>query len=150
MRTATLAIVASGLAILGWIALPTQQGVVVLAIIAIVGVQAVRMRPPAREATGRRLRPTTVVNSILALGIAAIPGSLVVTGLSGGRTAAPIVLGIGLAAFGVIAFAVYSFAWAATHRATPAAILAVTVAGIVSSWLVLPGFLDQLAGRNPF
>jgi heme/copper-type cytochrome/quinol oxidase subunit 4 len=106
--------------------------------------------PPTRDATGRRLRSTTVVNSVMAVGIAAIPIGIAAIGLVGGRSAATVVLGIGFAEFGLIAFALYSFVWVATRRATLAATVALIVAGIVAILLALPAFLDQLAGRNPF
>ena len=149
-RTGMIAIIAVGLASLAWIALPTQQGFVALAILVVVGALAIRNRPPTRDATGRRLRPTTVVNSVMAVGIAAIPIGIAVVSLTGGRSAAPVVLGIGVAEFGLIAFALYSFVWVATERATLAAAVALIVAGITSMLLAFPAFLDQLAGRNPF
>jgi hypothetical protein len=149
-RTGTIAIIAVGMAILAWVALPTQQGFVALAILAILGALAVRKRPPTRDATGRRLRSTTVVNSVMVVGIAAIPIGIATIGLVGGQSAATVVLGIGFAEFGLIAFALYSFVWVATRRATLAATVALIVAGIVSILLALPAFLDQLAGRNPF
>ena len=60
------------------------------------------------------------------------------------------VLGIGFAAFGLAAFALYSFVWVATKRATLAATVALTVAGTAALMFAVPAFLDQLAGRNPF
>jgi hypothetical protein len=149
-HTGAIAIVAVGLAIAAWVALPTQQGFVALAVILVLGVLAVMNRPPTRDATGRRLRSTTVVNSVLVIGLAAIPIGIAAIGLTGGRSAAPIALGIGFAEFGLIAFALYSLVWAATRRTTLAAALALIVAGIVWFLLALPAFLDQLAGRNPF
>jgi hypothetical protein len=148
--TGMIAIIAVGLATLAWVALPTQQGFVALAIIAIVGALAVWKRPPTRDATGRRLRPTTVVNAVTAVGIVAIPIGIAAVGPVGGQTAATVVLGIGFAEFGLVAFALYSFVWAMTKRATLAATVALAVAGIVAIWLTVPAFLDQLAGRNPF
>jgi hypothetical protein len=56
-----------------WVARPTQQGFVALAVLATAGALAVWKRPAVRDATGRRLRPTTVVNAVLAIGIVAIP-----------------------------------------------------------------------------
>jgi hypothetical protein len=144
------AIIAVGLAILAWVALPTQQGFVALAVLAVIGALAVWKRPPTRDTTGRRLRPTTIVNAVAAVGIAAIPAGFLAVGLVGGRNAATVVLGIGLAEFGFVAFALYSFVWAVTRRATLAATAALTGAGIVAVWFAGPAFLDQLAGRNPF
>ena len=138
------------LAIAAWVALPTQQGFVALVILAIVGALAVWKRPPTRDATGRRRRPTTVVNAVTAFGIAALPIGILAVGLAGGRSAAPVVLGIGLTVFGLVAFALYSLAWAATRRAALAATVALIVAGFAALWLAGPAFLDQLAGRNPF
>ena len=91
---------------------------------------------------------TTVVNTVLAAGIVAIP--IAGVDLAGGQSAATVVLGIGFAEFGLGAFALYSFAWALTKRATPAATVALAVAGVVAIWFTGPAFLDQLAGRNPF
>ena len=145
-----IAIVAVGLAILAWVALPTQQGLVALAVIVVLGVLAVMNRPPTRDASGRRLRSTSAVNSVLAIGIAAVPIGIMAIGLVGNQTAAPAVLGIGLAEFGLVAFALYSFVWVATKRTTLAAAVALIVAGIVFISFGLPAFLDQLAGRNPF
>jgi hypothetical protein len=118
-------------------------------LIAVVAV-AVWTRPPTRDATGRQIRPTLVVNAVLALGLIAIPLGIAAAGLFGGRSAAPLVLGIGLAEFGLGAFVLDSFAWALTKRATLAATVALVVAGIGAGWLSIPAFLDQLAGRNPF
>jgi hypothetical protein len=148
--TATIAIIAVGLAILAWVALPTQQGFVALAVLAIVGALAVWKRPPSRDATGRRLRSTTVVNAVTAIGIAAIPIGIAAVGLVGGRNASTVVLGIGFAAFGLVAFALYSVVWAVTRRGTLAATVALTAAGIGALWFTAPTFLDQLAGRGPF
>jgi hypothetical protein len=60
------------------------------------------------------------------------------------------VLGIGVAEFGLLSFALYSFAFVATKRPAFGATIALTVAGVISAWLALPAFFDQLAGRNPF
>jgi hypothetical protein len=147
---AGIAIIGLGLAILAWVALPTQQGLVALAVLVILGVLAVRQRPPTRDETGRRLRSTTIVNSALAIGIASIPVGVAAVGLLGGQSAAPLIVGIGLAGFGLLAFSLYSFVWVATKRATLAAALALSGAGVVSAWLALPAFFDQLIGRNPF
>jgi len=147
---AAIAVVGVGLAILAWVALPTQQGFVVLIVIVILGGLAVRKRPPARDATGRRIRSTTIVNSALAVGIVAIPIGLACVGLLGGQSAAPLIVGIGLAGFGLLAFTLYSFVWVATKRATLAAAIALAVAGVATTWLAFPAILDQLAGRNPF
>ncbi len=148
--TRTIAIIAVGLAMLAWVALPTQQGFVALAVLAVVGALAVWKRPPTRDAAGRRSRPTTVVNAVLAIGIVAIPIGIAAVGLVSGRNAATVVLGIGLAEFGLVAFVLYSFAWAVTKRATLSATVALTISAIVSISLAGPAFLDQLAGRNPF
>jgi hypothetical protein len=148
--TGAMAVIVVGLAILAWVALPTQQGFVALAVLVIIGGLAVRKRPPTRDAAGRRIRATTVVNSVTAVGIAAIPLGVAAVGLVGGQSAATVVLGIGFAEFGLIAFALYSFVWVVTRRTTIAATVALSVAGIVSVWLALPAFFDQLAGRNPF
>jgi asparagine N-glycosylation enzyme membrane subunit Stt3 len=148
--TAAISIIGLGLAILAWVALPTQQGFVALTILVILGGLAVRTRPPSRDETGRRVRATTIVNSALAVGIAAIPIGIAAVGLLGGQSVAPVIVGIGLAGFGLLAFALYSFAFVATRRSTLAATVALSVAGVVSAWLALPAFLDQLAGRNPF
>ncbi len=148
--TGLIGIVVVGLAILGWVALPTQQGFVVLAFIATVGVLAIWKRPPNMDETGRRLRPTTVVNTALAVGIGAIPIGIAGVGLVGGRSAAPLILGIGFAAFGLGAFVLYSIVWALTKRVTLAATVALAVAGVAAVWLTAPAILDQLAGRNPF
>jgi asparagine N-glycosylation enzyme membrane subunit Stt3 len=148
--TAAIAIIGLGLAILAWVALPTQQGFVALTVLVVLGGVAVRKRPPTRDETGRRIRSTTIVNSVALIGIAAIPVGVAGIGLVGGQSAAPVIVGIGVAGFGLIAFAVYSFIWVATKRTTFAAAIALSVAGLVSVWLVLPAFLDQLAGRNPF
>jgi membrane-bound metal-dependent hydrolase YbcI (DUF457 family) len=145
-----IAIILAGLATVAWVALPTQQGFVALAVIIIVGALAIWKRPPTRDATGRRIRPTTVVNTVLAVGMIAIPIGIAAVGLIGGRSAAPLVLGIGFAEFGFEVFALYSLAWAVTRRAKLAASLALVVAGIAATWLSVPAFLDQLAGRNPF
>lgn len=146
-----VATVGVGLTILAWVNLPTQQGLVALAVLAIVGALAIWKRPPTRDATGRRLRPTTVVNAVTGVGIAAIPIGIVAVGLvAGGGSAATVVLGIGLAVFGLLAFALYSLVWAATKRVTLAATVALAVAGVVALWFTVPAFLDQLAGRNPF
>src|SRR6266849_4793101 len=126
-----IAIIAVGLAILAWVALPTQQGFVALTVLIVVGALAVWKRPPARDTTGRRLRPTTVVNAVTAVGIAAIPIGVLAVGLVGGQSAATVVLGIGMAEFGCIAFALYSLVWAVTRQATLAATAALTGAGIV-------------------
>src|SRR5258708_7562273 len=98
--TGLTAIVTAGLATVAWVALPTQQGFVALAVIIVVGALAIWNRPPARDATGRRIRPTTVVNTVLVLGMLAIPIGIAGVGLAGGRSAAPLVLGIGFAVFG--------------------------------------------------
>ena len=148
--TAAIAIIGLGLAILAWVALPTQQGFVALTVLVILGALAVRKRPPTRDEAGQRIRSTTIVNSVALIGIAAIPVGVAGIGLVGGRSAAPVIVGIGVAGFGLIAFALYSFIWLATRRTTLAAAIALTVAGVVSAWLALPAFLDQLAGRNPF
>jgi asparagine N-glycosylation enzyme membrane subunit Stt3 len=148
--TAAISIIGLGLAILAWVALPTQQGFVALTILVILGGLAVRTCPPSRDETGRRVRATTIVNSALAVGIAAIPIGIAAVGLLGGQSVAPVIVGIGLAGFGLLAFALYSFAFVATRRSTLAATVALSVAGVVSAWLALPAFLDQLAGRNPF
>lgn len=148
--TGLIGIVVVGLASLARVALPTQQGFVALAMIAIVGALAIWKRPPIRDETGHRLRPTTVVNTVLAIGIVAIPIGIAGVGLAGGRSAAPVILGIGFAAFGLGAFALYSLAWAVTKRATLAATIALTVAGVAAMWFTVPAILDQLAGRNPF
>jgi asparagine N-glycosylation enzyme membrane subunit Stt3 len=148
--TAAMAIIGLGLAILAWVALPTQQGLVALTVLVILGVLAIRRRPPARDGTGRRMRSTTIVNSALALGIVAVPIGIAAVGLLGGQSAAPLIVGIGLAGFGLMAFALYSFVWVATKRASVAAAVALSVAGVVSAWLVLPALFDQVAGRNPF
>jgi hypothetical protein len=141
-------VVASALG--GWVALPTQQGIVALAVLVLVGSVAIVNRPPARDATGRPVRPTLIVNALLGVGLSAIPLAFAVAGVTGGRTAAPIVVGIAIALFGSLAFALYSFIWIAIQRATPAGALAITTAGFVSIALTLPRLLDQLAGRNPF
>jgi asparagine N-glycosylation enzyme membrane subunit Stt3 len=148
--TAAIAIIGLGLAILAWVALPTRQGFVALTVLVVLGGVAVRKRPPTRDETGRRIRSTTIVNSVALIGIAAIPVGFAGIGLVGGQSAAPVIVGIGVAGFRLIAFAVYSFIWVATKRTTFAAAIALSVAGLVSVWLVLPAFLDQLAGRNPF
>jgi hypothetical protein len=146
-----LGIIGGGLTILAWVALPTQQGFVALAVLAIVGALAVWKRPPTRDTTGRRIRPTTIVNALTAVGIAAIPIGIIAVGLTAhDQNAASVVVGIGFAVFGLVGFALYSFVWAVTRRATLAATVALTVAGIVALWLAVPAFLDQLAGRNPF
>ena len=147
---AAIALVGAGLVALAWFALPTQQGFVALAVIATAGAMAVWRRPPAADASGRRLRPTSIVNAALVIGIGAIPIGLAGAGLTGGRSAATVVLGIGFAVFGLGAFALYSLTWALTKRAAPAAAMALAVAGAVAVWLTAPAFLDQLAGRNPF
>jgi hypothetical protein len=144
------AIIAAGLATLSWVALPTQQGFVVLAVLIVVGAIAVWKRPPRKDAAGGLIRPTAVVNGALVAAIIAIPIGIVAVGLAGGRSAAPLVAGIGVAEFGLGAFVLYSLAWAMTKRATLAAILAFGLAGIAAVWLSVPAFLDQLAGRNPF
>jgi hypothetical protein len=150
-RDLSLTAVAVAISVLGWAALPTQQGFVALADLVIVGVLAVRYRPPTRDATTRRLRPTTLVNAITAIGIAAVPiGVLAVGPLAGGRHAATVVLGVGFAVFGILGFALYSFAWVATRRPTLAATVALVISGAVALWLAVPAFLDQIAGRNPF
>jgi hypothetical protein len=148
--SAMIGVVVVGLATLAWVALPTQQGFVALAMLATAGALAVWKRPPVRDATGRRLRPTTVVNAALAIGIVAIPIGIAGVGLVGGRSAATVVLGIGFSAFGLGAFGLYSLAWALAKRATLAATVALAVAGVVAVWLTASAFLDQLAGRNPF
>ena len=118
--------------------------------IAMVGALAVWKRPPIKDQTGRTLRPTTVVNTVVAVGIVAIPIGIAGVGLTGGQSAATVVLGIGFAGFGLGAFALYSFAWALPKRATLAATVILAIAGVVAIWLTGPAFLDQLAGRNPF
>jgi hypothetical protein len=148
--TAAIAIIGLSLVILGWIVLPTQQGLVALTVLVILGGLAVWKRPPTRDETGRRIRATMIVNSALAVGIVAIPIGLAAVGLLGGQSAAPLIVGIGLAGFGLLASSLYSFVWVATKRATLAAVLALSGAGVVSAWLALPAILDQLAGRNPF
>lgn len=147
--TGMIGIVVLGLATLGWVALPTQQGFVVLAVIATVGALATWKRPPLRDETGRRLRPTTLVNTVFAVGIGAIPIGMAGVALVGGRSAAPVILGIGFAAFGLAAFGIYSIVWAMTKRATLAATIALTLAGVAAVWITAPAILDQLAGRNP-
>jgi hypothetical protein len=144
------AVAALGVAAVAWFALPTQQGYVALAGLVACGGLAIRRRPPARDATGRRLLPTTIVQAALAVGIAAIPVGLLGVGLVGGRSAAPVVLGIGVAGFGLGAFALYSLTWALTRRAALAATLALAAAGVGAAWLTVPAVLDQLAGRDPF
>ena len=141
---------AAGLAIVAWIALPTQQGFVALAVIVVVGLLAVWNRPPMRDATGSLVRPTLVVRTALVVGLIAIPVGIAGVGLIGGRSAAPVVLAIGVAEFGLGALVLDTFAWVVARRATLAAIVAVVVAGIAAAWFTLPAFLDQLAGRNPF
>lgn len=117
----------------------------------VVGALALWKRPPTMDATGRRVRPTTVVNAAAGIGIVAVPIGVAAVGLvPRGQSAATVVLGIGFAIFGFIAFALYSFVWAGTKRATLAATVALAVAGIVALWLAVPALLDQLAGRNPF
>jgi hypothetical protein len=148
--TGLTAIITAGLAIVAWVALPTEQGFVALAVIIVVGALAIWNRPPARDATGRRIRPTTVVNAILVLGMVAIPFGIAGVGLAGGRSAAPLILGIGFAVFALGAFPLYSFAWAVTKRPLLAATVALVVAGIAAASFSVPAFLDQLAGRNPF
>jgi hypothetical protein len=148
--TGLTAIIAAAVATLAWVALPTQQGFVALAVLIVVGALAVWNRPPMRDATGRRIRATTVVNSALIVGLIAIPIGIAVVGLSGGRSAAPLVAGIGFTEFGLAAFVLYSFAWAVTKRPPLAATLALVVAGIAAAWFSVPAFFDQLAGHNPF
>jgi hypothetical protein len=144
------AVLAIGAAAVAWAALPTQQGFVALAVLLAGGVLAIRRRPPARDPSGRRLLPTTVVHAALTAGIVAIPIGLVAVGLTGGRSAVPLVIGIGVAAFGAGAFALDSLIWALTRRATLAAMLALAVAAMGAAWLTVPAVLDQLAGRDPF
>ena len=148
--TAAIAIIGLSLVILGWIVLPTQQGLVALAVLVILGVLPFRKRPPARDETGRRIRATTIVNSALAVGLVAVPIGVAAVGLTGGRSAAPVIVGVAIAGFGLLVFALYSFVWFAIQRATLAATIAIAVAGVVTAWLALPAILDQLAGRNPF
>ncbi len=70
--------------------------------------------------------------------------------IAGGRHGAPLILGIGMAVFGAIAFALYSLVWTATKRSTLAAVVALTIGAVIALWFAVPAFLDQLAGRNPF
>jgi hypothetical protein len=148
--TGITAIIAAAAAALAWVALPTQQGFVALAVIIVVGALAIRNRPPARDVSGRGIRSTTVVNTVLVLGMVAIPVGIAAVGLAGGRSAAPLVAGIGFAEFGLAAFVLYSLAWAVTKRPPLAASLALVLAGIAAASFSVPAFLDQLAGRNPF
>jgi len=143
-------VIVAACAVVGWVGMPTQQGIVATAVLALVAAVAIVNRPPARHATGRRVGPTVIVNALLGVGVSAIPLGFVVVGLTGGRSALPIVVGIAIALFGSLAFALYSFLWVATARATLAATLAITTAGLASIALMLPGLLDQVAGRNPF
>ena len=145
-----VAIVWVGLVIVGWFALPTQQGPVALTVLAVAGGLASWKRPPTTDATGRRGRPTTVVNAVAGVGLAAVPIGIVAVGLTGGRSAATVVLGIGFAVFGFVAFALYSAVWVGTKRTTLAATVALIIAGLVSLACAVPPVLDQLAGRNPF
>lgn len=77
-----IAITTAGVAIRAWVALPTQQGFVALAVLIIVGAVAVWKRPPIRDATGRPIRLTTVVNAVLVVGIFAIPVGIAAVGLA--------------------------------------------------------------------
>ena len=147
---AGIAIIGLGLAILAWLALPTQQGLVALTVLVILGVLAFGKRPPTRDETGRRIRATTIVNSALAVGIVAVPIGIAAVGLTGGQSVAPAIVGIAIGGFGLLAFGLYSFVWVVTKRATLAAAIAMAVAGVVTAWLALPAILDQLGGRNPF
>lgn len=146
-----VAILSVPLTLIAWNALPTQQGFVVLAVIVAVGAWAYWRRPPTRDPVGRRIRATTIVNTVTAIGIAGIPvGFLAVSVVAGGRHAAPLIVGIGMTVFGAIAFAAYSLVWTATKRANLAAVVALTLGAGIALWFATPAFLDQLAGRNPF
>lgn len=146
-----LGLIGGALTIVTWVALPTQQGFVALTVLASVGALAVWKRPPTRDTAGRRLRPTTIVNVLTAVGIAAIPIGFIAVGVMAHyQNAASVVIGVGFAVFGLVAFALYSFLWTVTRRAVLAATVALMVAGIVALWIAVPAVLDQLAGRNPF
>lgn len=146
-----VAILPVPLTIIAWNALPTQQGFVALAAIVVAGAWAFWRRPPTRDPAGRRIRASRIVNTATAVGIAGIPiGYVAVFAIAGGRHGAPLILGIGMAVFGAIAFAVYSLVWMATRRANLAAVVALTIGAVIALWFAVPAFLDQLAGRNPF
>ena len=146
-----VAILPVPLTIIAWNALPNEQGFVALAAIVVAGAWAFWRRPPTRNPAGRRILATRIVNTVTAIGIAGIPiGYVAVIAIAGGRHGAPLILGIGMAVFGAIAFALYSLLWTATKRSTLAAVVALSIGAGIALWFATPAFLDQLAGRNPF
>ena len=134
-----------------WVALPSQQGFVALAVLVCVGILAVWKRPPTRDRTGRRVRATSIVNGVTVMGLTAFPIGVVAVGpIGGNQNAATVVLGVGFAVLGTVAFALHAGLWRTTRRAPLSAAIALIVGAIVAVWFAAPALLDQLAGRNPF
>ena len=147
----TVVILAAPLISIAWIALPNEQGFVVLAAIVAAGAWACWRRPPTRDPAGRRIRATMIVNRVTALGIAGIPiGYLAVFVIAGGRNGAPLMVGIGMTVLGAVTFVVYSCVWMATKRVNLAAVVALTIGAGIALRIAVPALLDQLAGRDPF
>jgi hypothetical protein len=120
------------------------------AIVATIVAIAIWKRPPARDASGRRIVPTALINWFALLGAAAIPFGLAgVSIIARGQNIGPAMVGMGLAVEGLVAFVLYALFWRLTKRPTISAGLAVTIPGVPLILVWLPQILRHVAGENP-
>ena len=125
------------------------RNIAAFAVVAIVVAIAIWKRPPARDASGRRNLPTVLINWFAVLGTAAIPIGLAgVSIIARGKNVGPAMLGIGLAAEGLVAFVLYALFWRLTNRPIISAGLAVTIPAVPLLLVWLPQILRHVAGAN--